>query len=71
VDPAKGVLYVPSISWPAILKVRKSAAAEPAYAYTGLLQFGPGGPKGLPLVKPPYGRVTAIDLNTGERGCAL
>ena len=24
------------------------------------------GPDGLPLVKPPYGRVTAIDLNTGE-----
>ena len=24
------------------------------------------GPRGLPLVKPPYGRVTAIDLNTGE-----
>ncbi len=24
------------------------------------------GPQGLPLVKPPYGRVTAIDLNTGE-----
>ncbi|MDE0001793.1 MAG: PQQ-binding-like beta-propeller repeat protein [Rhodospirillaceae bacterium] len=24
------------------------------------------GPDGLPLVKPPYGRITAIDLNTGE-----
>ena len=24
------------------------------------------GPRGLPLVKPPYGRITAIDLNTGE-----
>ena len=24
------------------------------------------GPQGLPLVKPPWGRVTAIDLNTGE-----
>ena len=24
------------------------------------------GPRGLPLVKPPYKRVTAIDLNTGE-----
>ena len=30
---------------------------------------GPGGvsgPQGLPLWKPPYGRITAIDLNTGE-----
>src|SRR6185436_15722571 len=24
------------------------------------------GPRGLPLLKPPYGRVTAIDLNRGE-----
>jgi quinoprotein glucose dehydrogenase len=24
------------------------------------------GPDGLPLVKPPYGRITAIDMNTGE-----
>ncbi|HEX9893513.1 MAG TPA: hypothetical protein VGA78_06295, partial [Gemmatimonadales bacterium] len=30
---------------------------------------GPGGlrgPQGMPLLKPPYGRITAIDLNTGE-----
>jgi quinoprotein glucose dehydrogenase len=26
-----------------------------------------GGPQGLPLIKPPYGRITAIDLNTGEQ----
>ena len=25
------------------------------------------GPRGLPLVKPPYGRVTALDLNRGEK----
>jgi quinoprotein glucose dehydrogenase len=25
-----------------------------------------GGPAGLPLVKPPWGRITAIDLNTGQ-----
>jgi len=24
------------------------------------------GPEGLPLIKPPYGRITAIDLNSGE-----
>ena len=24
------------------------------------------GPQGLPLIKPPWGRVTAIDLNTGD-----
>ena len=25
-----------------------------------------GGPRGLPLFKPPYGRITAIDMNRGE-----
>ena len=24
------------------------------------------GPVGLPLIKPPYGRITAIDMNTGD-----
>ena len=27
---------------------------------------GWGGPQGLPITKPPYNRVTAIDMNTGE-----
>ncbi|GIS97876.1 MAG: hypothetical protein CM1200mP25_1130 [Acidobacteriota bacterium] len=24
------------------------------------------GPRGLPIVRPPWGRITAIDLNTGD-----
>jgi quinoprotein glucose dehydrogenase len=34
----------------------------------GGTQMGPRmfGPQGLPIIKPPYGRITAIDLNTGE-----
>jgi len=28
--------------------------------------YGPG-PEGLPLLKPPYGRVTALDMNKGEK----
>ncbi|MYF03627.1 MAG: PQQ-binding-like beta-propeller repeat protein [Holophagales bacterium] len=40
-------------------------AARSEFRYVdalGLLE----GPRGLPLVKPPYSRITAIDLNTGE-----
>ena len=33
--------------------------------YVGRSQ-GLTGPQGLPLLKPPFGRLTAIDLNTGE-----
>jgi quinoprotein glucose dehydrogenase len=29
--------------------------------------YGPLGPRGLPLIKPPWGRITAIDLTTGEQ----
>ena len=32
----------------------------------GLQRRGGGGPQGLPLLKPPWGRITAIDLNQGE-----
>ena len=28
--------------------------------------YGPLGPRRLPLIKPPWGRITAIDLNTGD-----
>jgi quinoprotein glucose dehydrogenase len=35
-------------------------AARPRITGDGL------GPQGLPLLKPPYGRITAIDLNSGE-----
>jgi len=44
----------------------KPEAVTAPYTYIGVIQFGPEGPQGLPLVKPPYGRITAIDLNTGE-----
>jgi len=65
VDPTKGVLYVPSITGPPLLTVVKTNFSQPDYDYTGTLQFGPEGHKGLTLFKPPYGRITAIDLNTG------
>jgi quinoprotein glucose dehydrogenase len=65
VHPRKGILYVSSVTNPAILTVRRSDDASPDYPFTGVLRFGPDGPQDLPLVKPPYGRITAIDLNTG------
>ncbi len=52
-DPASGMFYVTSITNP--IAVRPTGFA-----------FHPGFVRGLPLTKPPYGRITAIDLNTGE-----
>ncbi|MAV36206.1 MAG: pyrroloquinoline quinone-dependent dehydrogenase, partial [Planctomycetaceae bacterium] len=70
VDPASGVLYVPSVSLPWVLQAVKGADADLPLAYfgdyIGESIRAPEGPQGLPINKPPYGRVTAIDLNTGE-----
>ena len=44
--------------------------AEPAgktlMRYASGASIGLSGPQGLPLYKPPYSRITAIDMNTGE-----
>src|SRR5204863_6600316 len=44
-------------------------AATPAAPAAAAAEGGGGGGlniRGLPLIKPPYGRITAIDLNKGE-----
>ena len=64
VNPA-GVIFVPSYTSPAILRLHERDPAT-GYAYTGSYEWGPTGPDDLPILKPPYGRITAIDLNTGK-----
>jgi len=64
--PDKKKLYIPSVTMPFIVKLMK---AEGPIAFNGYVKDSPSpfiGPKGVPLTKPPYGRVTAIDMNTGN-----
>lgn len=68
VDPETGWLYVPSSNG-----VSVSHYFTPDPAEGGNLRYTMGGgglqprmPQGLPLLKPPYTRITAIDLNRGE-----
>jgi glucose dehydrogenase len=66
-DPETGILYVPSITNPMWLALQK----PPGKTATVNYKIGDNGekvegPQGLPLTKPPYGRVTAIDLNSGD-----
>lgn len=70
VDPETGILYVPSHNRFSVLHFY-----TPAEGVGGTMQFTQGAfgggrqpamPQGLPLFKPPYSRMTAIDLNTGE-----
>jgi len=67
VDPETGVLYVPSVTSPNV-----TALVPPPDPDSSDLRYVRGLPRevpmpgGLPLLKPPYGRITAIDMNTGE-----
>ncbi len=68
-DPQTGMLYVPSITAPIIVKLVKPDPARSNFNYIrGGASIGgaANGPRGLPLFKPPYGRITAINLNTGD-----
>lgn len=69
VDPETGVLYVPSLSSVMALALDDNGKAIRGEAESeeiaGLSRLVPG-PQGLPMFKPPYSRITAIDLNTGE-----
>jgi quinoprotein glucose dehydrogenase len=67
-DPQTGIFYVPSISSPIVVKLIKPDPNRSNFNYVrGGAGLGAGveGPRGLPLFKPPYGRITAINLNTG------
>ena len=66
VDPETGRLFVPSQT--RLRAVELVAYPPPATVgyFTDPWASPVPGPRGLPLVKPPYKRVTAIDLNTGE-----
>ena len=68
-DPETHLFYIPSISSPISVQLIAPDAARSNLNYIrGGGAFGAPveGPRGLPLFKPPYGRITAIDLNTGD-----
>ncbi len=65
VDPETGILYVPSHTGPVAFSLLPNDTARSHFRYSASPTMVEG-PDGLPLFKPPYGRVTAIDLNTGE-----
>lgn len=65
-DPETGRVYIPSVSGSAIsMTLTKPDAARSNFNYVGAVGRV-AGPQGLPLIKGPYGRVNAIDLNTGD-----
>jgi quinoprotein glucose dehydrogenase len=76
-DPATGFLYVKTSHQPAIVRIRPTdrTAANPRASEVDAelvgdvgssATFSAAGRGGLPIAKPPYGELVAIDLNTGE-----
>ncbi len=78
VDPETGILYIPSRNAHSVMRFREPEPDEDSnlrYVLSrGGAPFLDGGnprrtpvmPQGLPLWKPPYSRMTAIDMHTGE-----
>jgi len=74
-DPATGILYVssrkhcttrviaPGVERDAMLD---NPTGKTISEYAVLRGFGVRGPDGLSIFKPPYSRITAIDMNTGD-----
>ena len=66
VDPETNVLYVPSAYSQNIIGLTPSENPRSDVRFTReKYTFAPG-PQGLSFFKPPYGRLTAIDLNSGD-----
>jgi len=71
-DPDSGMLYIKTTNEPAVVRVKKTdrspanpRASEIDAEWSGDLGAEATFHGGLPLTKPPYGHVTAIDLNHG------
>ena len=63
-DPETGLLYVPSATDPTLIGLEQ----DPEFSdlrYVARYSF-PRLEGGIPLTRPPWGRITAIDLNTGD-----
>jgi quinoprotein glucose dehydrogenase len=65
VDPETNMLYVGTQRIPTLIMISKPEPWQGSYDFIGLPGYVPG-PRGLPLLKPPFGSIVAIDMNSGE-----
>ena len=65
VDPETGMLYVGTVRLPFVVTVHRPNPWEGSYDFIGDPSYL-AGPRGLPLLKPPFGSMVAIDMNSGE-----
>lgn len=65
-DPETSMYYIPSVSSPIVVQLIEQDPAETEFRYVRNGIRNVNGPQGLPITKPPYGRISAVDLDTGE-----
>ena len=63
-DPDSGLLFISSNNVPNITKLVATGDADRPYRFDGYTKFLD--PSGYPAIKPPWGLLSAVDLNTGE-----
>jgi glucose dehydrogenase/mono/diheme cytochrome c family protein len=67
VDPATNVMYVPVRNRWTAAGLTKGDPARTNMAYVQSGNHVVEGPQGLPIFKPPYSEVVALDMNTGRQ----
>ena len=65
VDPETGWLYVPSRTAPTVMQLAPPDPEQSDFRFNRGRPGRASGPRGLPLFKPPYVRLSAFDLNAG------
>ena len=66
IDPESGTLYVPTVRTPVVVGLTRSEHPRSNVDFVMQALDIAEGPQGLPLLKPPYGSLVAVDLNAGE-----
>ncbi|MDX1489895.1 MAG: hypothetical protein R3332_01300 [Pseudohongiellaceae bacterium] len=65
-DPESGVLFIPSSDNPNAPLMASLPQEESNFNFLRRSNQSIRGPRGLPIIKPPYSTITAIDMNRGE-----
>ncbi len=65
-DPETGYYYAVSHTMPTVWSVTPTDDDDATLDWTTSREVDTPRPHGLPITKPPYGRITALDLNRGE-----
>jgi quinoprotein glucose dehydrogenase len=71
IDPETGMLYVATERGHSVIAMVPGPSKGSNAGYVSLGPGGIRGPQGLELLKPPYGSIVAIDLNTGEHAWSI